>query len=295
MTATTGRAPPAGFTRAEWDEFEDQGILILPGRIPDVDVVRYREAALATRRENPGHDPAHTWKIDKAVARHPCLAELIDHDRHIGYAYDLYGDQLTLTQADLVIRPNDNRATRWHIDGPLAVPYRVFAPTLPLKLRVGYWLTDVLEENMGNLVYVPGSHRADYPYEHAGNNDVPTQKVITCKAGTITLMHVSLWHRVMPNLSDAVRYNIYLSYVPSWCTRYYRYEPSFEKGLSRTQKLILRNSGPEKTLSRPEASDLPLFADPAARLGAHLDKEPHKVRRFTRLETMLGRDRLVRC
>ena len=43
---------------------------------------------------------------------------------------------------------------------------------------------------------------ADYYDTH---DDVPGQRILTCRAGTMTLMHNALWHRVEPNRSGVER------------------------------------------------------------------------------------------
>ena len=39
------------------------------------------------------------------------------------------------------------------------MPYGTFSPDLPLQIKIGFWLTDLPQAKMGNLVVLPGSHR----------------------------------------------------------------------------------------------------------------------------------------
>ncbi len=59
------RVAPPGFTPEQWSTFLEDGIVIVE------------------------HDPV--------------LTDLIDHDRHIGYAYDIYGELLKIHQSQLLL------------------------------------------------------------------------------------------------------------------------------------------------------------------------------------------------
>ena len=274
---------PTGFSLEQWQTFERDGILTIEDAISPTDVKRYLAAAQECLERYPNYSPQNTWKITRLIMEHPVFQDLIDHPRHIGYAYDIFGDHTRLGQADLFVRPKQGVINHWHVDGPRAVPYRTFSPILPLKLRIGYWLTDVPNDNMGNLVYLPGSHAADYELEHKGTGPLEGEKVLRCKAGTITIAHASMWHKVAANHSDRTRINMFLSYIPSWITGYYNFPPKFVSTLSREQRIILRAYEEKEDLSRPPREDLPLFIDPSAP-PIEKGEEPHKVRRLTRYE-----------
>lgn len=232
-------------------------------------------------------DPAHTNKVENVVAVHDAFRDVIDHDRHIGFPYDIFGDQVRLTQNDLFVRPPGSVVNEWHVDGPRAVPFRSFSPVLPLKLRIGYWLTDVPHENMGNMVYLPGSHDSGYAREHKGTGDVAGQRVLTCSAGSVTIFHSSIWHRIQANESDRTRVNVFLSYTPSWVSGYYFQDEAWVGTLPREQRIVVRPYGnDQERFIRPPSADLPLFYDPDAP-APDPDVEPHKVRRPTRYERYL--------
>jgi ectoine hydroxylase-related dioxygenase (phytanoyl-CoA dioxygenase family) len=280
------RFAPRGFTVEQWSDFNRDGILVIPDALDRHEIGAYCDAVSACTARRSFRS-GHTQKIQDLVRHHSLFRDLVDHERHVGYAYDLYGDQLRLGQMDLFLRPPRSVVNNWHVDGPRALPYRAFSPLLPLKLRIGYWLTDVPEANMGNLVYLPGSHRGDYTLEHTGNGDLKGQKVFCCRAGTITIHNASLWHRVCGNESDATRTTIFLSYGPSWVTGYYSYpDDDWLATLNREQRIILRTYADQEAMTRPPAEDLPLFWDPDAP-AVGLDEEPHKVRRLTRYERNL--------
>lgn len=277
------RPAPAGFSKSEWEEFEENGLIHLDDRIDPEAVTRYL-AATADLTRGMAPSRKNTNKVENVVARDARLEELIDHDRHVGYAYDIFGDYLRLSQNDIFIRQPGAVVNHWHIDGPRAVPFRAFSPVLPLKLRLGYWLTDVPTENMGNLVYLPGSHRSDYRGEHFGTGDLPGQRVLTCRAGSMTVFHASLWHRVQPNESTSTRVNFFLSYTPSWVSGYFFQDPGWAASLTRERRIIVRAYGDDQErFIRPPADDLPVFVDPGAPPEVP-GVERHKLRRPTRYE-----------
>lgn len=283
---STLRSAPSGFSPAEWADFEETGLIHLPGRVAPETVARY----LAVAEDlTAGMVPSskNTNKVENVVAKDDRLQELIDQDAHIGYAYDIFGDCLRLSQNDIVVRQPGAVVNEWHVDGPRAVPFRAFSPVLPLKLRIGYWLTDVPAENMGNLVYLPGSHRGDYGQEHWGTGDLPGQRVLRCTAGSLTVFHASLWHRVQPNESKATRVNFFLSYTPSWVNGYFFQDPAWAASLPRERRIIVRAYGDDQErFIRPPKEDLPIFADGTREVPR---AEAHKVRRLTRYERTLAR------
>jgi hypothetical protein len=285
-TVETQRKAPAGFTPQEWTEFDREGFIHRPGGIEPEAVARYRAACEEIMAQHADYDPAHAFRVANVLPQHEAFRDLIDADRHVGYAYDLYGDQLQLVQSDMFVRPPGGLVNQWHIDGPRAVPYRVFSPVLPLKLRIGYWLTDVPEEGMGNYVYVPRSHRADYPGEHGGIGDVPGQRTLTGPAGTMTVAHSSLWHRIDANRSDRTRITLFLTYAPSWLAGYYEYPRDWMDGLGREQRIILRAYTDGEEFIRPPREDLPLFAEDVESVGP-AETDMHKIRRTTRYERTL--------
>ena len=281
------RAAPDGFSEEQWKVFIRDGILVVPNALSPVEINRYLEAAKDCLRRFPEYSPLNTWKVHDLIRKHEAFRELIDNDRHIGYAYDIYGDQTRLVQADLFVRPKNSVINHWHVDGPRAVPYSAFSPTLPLKLRIGYWLTDLPHGDMGNIVYLPGSHLPANSREYTGIADIPGQETLKCRAGTMTIAHSNIWHRVTGNCSEQTRINLFLSYTPSWITGYYEYPHRWLATLTREQRIILRGYKEKEDLTRPPAEDLPLFFDPTISNPNSNSEEFHKRRRLTRYERHL--------
>src|SRR5687767_5888971 len=109
----TYRTAPPGYTREQWAFFEREGYLFIEDAISPADVRRYIDTpdriSADHRRERPGK--AFTpWG---GIAHlDPVFAELIDHPRHVGFAYDVYGELLKLHNSQAFIRPTGKSETK---------------------------------------------------------------------------------------------------------------------------------------------------------------------------------------
>ena len=162
---------------------------------------------------------------------------LIDHPNHLGIVCELIGAAIQLSWTEAVVRPPSPKpANRWHKDG--SKPY--YFPTVGRKTalqwaRIGFFLTDVLQPDMGNFTVIPGSHRAGFPklpqgLEHALtitsytnfkqteqiDAGVPGARQLLLEAGDAVLFHNSLWHCVPRNTSNVRRKNLWYVYTPLW-------------------------------------------------------------------------------
>jgi hypothetical protein len=279
--ATAFRCPPPGFSPRLWREFQERGIIVIANAYSASEVTAYREALL--RVGNGAGAPADGFFTTRNfIEKDPAFAGLIDHPSHLGLVYDLYGEMLKLQLSELFVRPpHGARPERWHIDGPRVLPYAVFAPDAPLQVKIGVWLTDVTGPDMGNLVYVPGSHRRQYFDAYDTDEPVAGEEQLIVRAGSLTLMNCALWHRTAPNNGATTRLNLYLGYCPSWIPTADRNvsDPDWLAGLNREQRIIMRSYEVAYSHAKPPPEDYPLFL--VRETGA--DREPGKYRDLVRL------------
>lgn len=301
------RTAPPGFTDEEFETLFRDGVIVLEQKLTPDEIALYTDAIDRSIAAGPEYNPAKTHRLTNIVEHDPEFARLIAHERHVGYAYDFYGEQLRMGQSDLFVRPPGSYVNNWHIDGPRVVPYHVFSANLPLKLRFGYWLTDMPDDNMGNFVYLPGSHlewgddgaaRTEALASH--NKSVPGEKTLTCEAGTITAAFGHVWHRVNENASSVTRKTIFLSYGPSWVNGYHPVDHDWVADLTREERIIMRPYEDDwESYSRPPSEDLPLFLDRSsgtdADPGTNFEAERHKRRRMTAAERYLEDEGLLRA
>ena len=277
MTGSTYRIAPPGFTDEQWKTFDGEGIIFIEDAL-DSEVIETLTAAIdRVCQVSPKYQQGQTFGSNNIVERDPAFASLIDHSRHVGYAYDLFGELLKLHQSQFFVRPpGGQRYNIWHPDGARAVPYGTFSPQLPLQIKIGFWLTDVLEEKMGNLVVLPGSHREQYVDEYDSHQPIAGEQIVRVRKGTMTLMHSSIWHRVEPNDSESVRKNIFYAYCPAWVTSADRVlsDPDWLETLNREQRIIMRSYSNAYSNAKPPASEFPLFLDRET----GLDRDPDAYR-----------------
>lgn len=258
------RIAPPGFTQEQWSTFLEDGIIIIENALTDAEIETYLEAIDRVSVNHPKYQPGAYLSIQNFVERDPVLASLIDHERHIGFAYDLYGEQLKLQLSEMFLRtPDGGHNNIWHPDGARALPYGVFSPTLPLQMKVGYWLTDLPRPEMGNFVYIPGSQKQQYFEGYDTHDSHPSERILCVPRGTMTIMHGSIWHRVEPNHSNVTRKNLFMAYCPSWVTSADRLtsDPDWLATLNREQQIIMRSYSHAYNHAKPPAEHFPLFLD----------------------------------
>jgi hypothetical protein len=257
------KAPP-GFSRQQWEFFEREGYLLLEEAISPADVRRYIDATDRIAADHLRDRPGKAFTPWNGIAHlDPVFAELIDHPRHVGFAYDVYGELLKLHNSQAFIRPKGKSETKWHNDGARAVPYSVYAPGLPLQLKVAYWLTDLPHPQMGNLVIYPRSHRSQRFDAYTRPGPLDGELPVCVKAGTMMLIHCNLFHRVMDNDTEATRYNLFYTYCPSWVCEADRLscDEAWLKTLTREQRIIMRSYQHPYDRTKPPADDFPLYLD----------------------------------
>jgi len=276
------RRPPPGFTPSQWQEFQDRGLLVIENAFGDQELGAWRAAIL--RAQSAASIPANGFfMLRNFVEADPAFASLIDHPAYVGFVYDLYGEMLKLQLSELFVRAPGagSRPERWHIDGPRVLPYAVFAPGAPLQVKIGIWLTDVLHPDMGNLAFVPGSHRQQYFDAYDTHEVARGEEQLLVRRGSLTLMDTALWHRTVRNDSAVTRMNLYLGYSPSWLPTSDREisDPAWLAGLNREQRIIMRSYAKAFSHAKPPPEDFPLFLDRDS--GA--DREPDRYRDHVRL------------
>jgi ectoine hydroxylase-related dioxygenase (phytanoyl-CoA dioxygenase family) len=277
MPETAYKTAPPGFTPEQRAAFDRDGYLLIENALSAEEVQLYVEAIDRVAAEHPGYQPGKPFTPWSGVAHlDPVLTELIDHTRHVGFAHDLYGELLKLHNSQVFIRPPGPSNTKWHNDGARAVPYTVYAPVLPLQLKVAYWLTDLPHEHMGNLVVAPGSHKSQQFAAYTRAVDVPGQLAVCVPAGTMMLMNGNLFHTVQDNRSDVSRYNTFYTYCPSWVCEADRLscDDAWLATLTREQRIIMRSYKDPYQRTKPPAEDFPLYLDRDTGLDHDLDADP---------------------
>jgi hypothetical protein len=277
MSQPAYKVAPPGFTPAQREAFDRDGFLILENALTPDEVREYIVVIDEVAARHPHYQPGRTFAPWDGVAHlHPKLAELIDHPRHVGFAYDFYGELLKLHNSQFFLRPPGKSPTKWHPDGARVVPYSVYVnPLTPMQIKVAYWLTDLPRDHMGNMVVYPGSHTTQRFDAYTRGDDLPGQFVVKVPAGTMMLMNGNLFHKVQDNDSDETRYNLFYTYCPSWVCEADRLscDDAWLATLKREQRIIMRSYKNPYDRTKPPAEDFPLYLDRETGLDHDLDAD----------------------
>ena len=93
------RVAPPGFTAEQWKTFNEDGIIFIEDAISEAEVQTYIDAIDCISATSPKYTPSGYLGMENIVERDPVFTNLIDHERHVGYAYDLFGELLKLHQS----------------------------------------------------------------------------------------------------------------------------------------------------------------------------------------------------
>jgi hypothetical protein len=133
-TAAYRPAPP-GFTEEQWRQFDRDGYVLLEGALSGAEVREYIAVIDEVAGVHPDFRAGKAFTPWSGVAHlHPVLTALIDHPRHVGFAYDLYGELLKLHNSQVFIRPPGPSGTKWHKD-KVAQRWRARRPVFSLRAR----------------------------------------------------------------------------------------------------------------------------------------------------------------
>lgn len=206
-------AQPGPMTELERFTFDTFGYLVIRGALSADEV----EGVLEAARRAHGRLPEGEWRqLGALYETEPAVEPLIDHPSVLPKARALLGDHFIVQSSWCTKSPAGFPGGGWHQDGSAPFEFRRLATPVPLvQLRVGYFLTDQSEEDMGNMVMIPGSHNATLPLPR-GTGDLPIQHVVTGKPGDALLFHQGVWHKGTTNQRDFARYIQHVVYAPPW-------------------------------------------------------------------------------
>ena len=209
-------AAPGPLTDEERFMFETFGYLVIPDALTPQETQACLEAA--QRAHSPY--PKGEWRqLGHAYETEPAIENLIDHASILPKIRALLGDYFILQSSWCTTQPAGGKHGGYHQDGSSVYDFRKLATPTPLvQLRVGYFLTDQSEPNMGNMTMIPGSHNIamKLPKTVSGNNDLPISEVICGKPGAALLFHQGVYHRTHKNERDFDRYTMHMVYSPPW-------------------------------------------------------------------------------
>ena len=228
-------AAPGPMTDLERFLFDTFGYLVIPRALSENEVSECLEAAT---RLHSGYPKGEWRQIGAAYEKEPAVERLIDHPSTLPKARALLGDQFILQSSWCTLSPPGFKGQGFHQDGSGPYEFRRLAlPTPLVQLRIGFFLTDQSQPNMGNMVMIPGSHNGSIPLPKGLSvEDVPIAQVICGKPGDALLFHQGVFHCGTRNEMSFDRFIQHMVYAPPWLL------PSDRKGndpafLARTTPL----------------------------------------------------------
>ncbi len=254
------RPPLASITQSQRDQFYRDGYLLFPGVLSPADIGPIVAAVdrIYERDVLGGPNPDPTRRLDALGVLHEDQAfiDLIDHPSMFGVVLDLLGPYIQFGLATATVHPpNPVFKGFLHVDGgPHLQRIRVSETSWPLQVKVLWFLTDVSATDMGNIVFVPGSHLRPFP-EEGGHDEfgelpaatTPGTTQVLAKAGDALVFTHSLWHGGARNSSTVTRKNIQYGYNQMFF-RNFDYDPIPPEVIAACtprQRRLLGDLGPD--------------------------------------------------
>jgi len=203
------------------EKFKKDGFIVLPDVLSSSEINEYILAIDKIAAKSKTFIGGYL-RESNIIEKDLIFADLINHSTTFSYVQALLYGYPRLMSTEAIIRPNSNLKddpVRWHEDGPNSPSYRQLSfPAPTIQVKVGYFLNDILSDDSGNLVVLPGSHLLPNgpPTHLATSESVPNAVQLKVKAGSAVIFHSALWHCVQPNDQEISRYSIYIGYCLPW-------------------------------------------------------------------------------
>ncbi len=210
--------PEVQVTDAMVREFEHNGYVIVEDALPPQKVTELLDVIerIHTRLETSAHrKEVFGLDIRPIVTEDDAFLELMEWPATFPLAVRFlqhFSIQLTTSHLIMVPPNPEKRNIGWHPDGGMP-PIGLHGRRALASLKVGYFLRDLLEPNMGSLMVVPGSHRMEGgPVFPPGARDPVGAVELKLRAGSAVIFHQGLWHAGAPNTSNQTRVALYYGY-----------------------------------------------------------------------------------
>ena len=229
---------------------DEDGLAVVPVTLPQehldqivhyidtyIDRVRTYEPNLAQ-----SSNARYVYMRDCIAEDDPAWRQLMTFKPTLQVCHDVFGPMFHLSQDMWRVYYADPRAEKqpildgWHSDGPRILPILEDGRCPLYFLRFGYLLADSTEDEDGTVEYIRGSHKKPcfdarplqgqqntrlgnstfYTAKQQSQLDFDTDRVaLRGKAGTVFVIHNSVWHRTVAHHSARARAISYFQYSPT--------------------------------------------------------------------------------
>jgi len=200
----------AALTRAEQiRSIELDGFVVIPDALPPDKVAEIGRELDRLPTEAVDYSPHQRHNSNVQWTDSPNAIEAIANPTIVDFLSDLFGDELICRSCSLSVSGPGHPGIAIHTDAELYGS--------PILARVLYYLDDLTPERSPFKV-IPRSHlsmhRDANPYHRLLSH--PDELMVTCKAGSATIINQMVFHGNFPNHSDSRRRMFAIAYRPAW-------------------------------------------------------------------------------
>lgn len=219
-------------------QWREDGFLLLKGALTPEEVAKLTavvDAIYAPHLQQPDVKPEAGLDRRNVMEENALFVELMDHPATFPVVLALLGPYIQLSMSEVIVRPpNPEGSPLLHTDGGQAMrQIRITDDSLPLQIKIQYFLTDVDAPDSGNFTVVPGSHRRPFPEGGVAGGPYISDAVQLCvRAGDAAFFPHALWHGYVTNRSAQTRKSLIYCYSQQ-CFRPFDYEKASPELLAR--------------------------------------------------------------
>ena len=225
-------------TEEQKRQWKEDGYIVLKGTLSLEEVQNLTavvDQMYAEYLQKPDVKPDSVLDRRNVMEDHDIFVELMDHPVTFPVMLELLGPYIQLSMSEVIVRPPNPKDKGYlHTDGGQAMQrLRVAEGSLPLQLKIQYFLTDLDAPDSGNFTVVPGSHNRPFPENGFEEGPYIPETVQLCvKAGDAAVFPHALWHGVVWNKSERARRTLIYCYSHQ-CFRAFDYEKASPALLAR--------------------------------------------------------------
>ena len=210
---------------AEAEAFARDGLLVLPGRLPDPVTDRLEEAfdkVWAAEREAHQKSKLDKFNMFDFLSQDERFLEMIVWPATFPKVVDILGWNIQIYHTHMMITPGagqgaDPGKRGWHQDSDRLNRELETSPQPRVSLKVAFFLSDCSVTGRGNFGAVPGSHLTNALVDPERRDiDPPGATVVLVPRGGMVLFDRRIWHTGTENYADFPRKALFYGYSYRW-------------------------------------------------------------------------------
>ena len=212
-------------TQEERHAFNERGYVVLEDVLTENQIQTLEgvcDRIDAEERAKNGVGPHARLTVRDVMWRDPSLLDLIDLPTTFPKVWELLGWNIqiyhTVTMCSPPEAPENQEVKHlgWHQDsGQLNLDLE-YSPRPMVSLKVAYFLSDCMQEGMGNFWVVPGSQLKDFDRSLDRTQPPEGAVPVFIPRGGAVIFDRRIWHSATSNVSDVCRKAIFYGYSYRW-------------------------------------------------------------------------------